>query len=74
MYSAQDLAEMFGLSVGTIYKYVTWGIVPKGNGRGRGKHYGARHVAALRAYRREIPERGNRVTLACLAERHLASQ
>lgn len=65
-----DLAEFAGVSVRTVRWYFEVGILPPRRGTRRHPIYGPEHFAALKAYREDIPARGERVTAACIAERH----
>lgn len=70
MYTAQELAEEFDLSVTTIYRLVQYGVLPHAHGHARTARYGPEAFAALKTYREHIPRPGDRVTRACIAERH----
>lgn len=74
MYTAQELANRFEVSVTTIKWYRQIGVIPPPHGRTRAATYGKEHVEALDAYRALIPLRGDRITAACVAERRLAGQ
>lgn len=66
--TVDELASRFQTTRRTINTYVAQGILPPPTGHGRWATYGPEHVAALKAYRELIPERGNRFTAACFVE------
>lgn len=50
--SIDDVASAAGVSRRAVRFYVQRGLLPQPNGRGRGRHYDARHVVALGRIRR----------------------
>lgn len=47
LYSIGELARRAGVSRRTVRFYVQRGLIPEPFGRGRGRHYGAPHLAAV---------------------------
>jgi DNA-binding transcriptional MerR regulator len=47
IYGPDELAERAGVSRRTVRYYVQRGLLPAPHGLGRGKHYGASHLARL---------------------------
>lgn len=46
-----------GFSRHMIRKYITWGVLPRANGRGAHAYYDARHIRILREIQRSKDER-----------------
>jgi DNA-binding transcriptional MerR regulator len=66
IYGPEELAERAGVSRRTVRYYVQRGLLPAPQGLGRGKHYGASHLARL-IHIRDLQEQG--VALEQVAER-----
>lgn len=64
--TAQQLADHFGLSRYTIYKWTQRGILPPPHGYGRWARYGPEHRRLIERYRELVTDR---MTGECFAER-----
>jgi DNA-binding transcriptional MerR regulator len=60
-YTAAELAVRAGVSERTVRYYVREGLLPAPAGRGRGAHFGSRHLIRLRLIR-AIQKAGNNIS------------